>query len=155
MYTAWYLYQMVTQNSCARKEQFRFADLFKAFHLIESSHKLDIFLRKDLFSFIHVHHILTYHLNKNHYIHECSVYSVHDKIGQGFWTDSKKQTNYFFLDIVLKAMMNPRYLNRIHIIYAHWRPPRGKNTLTPNSHSGTFLGGWGRGEARAPPEFLG
>ena len=37
-------------------------DLFKAFDYIESSHKSDFFLRKDLFFIMRAQHVLSYHL---------------------------------------------------------------------------------------------
>ena len=37
-------------------------DLFKAFDLLESSHKSDIFIRKDLFSFMRAQIFMSYHL---------------------------------------------------------------------------------------------
>ena len=43
-YSRWYLI-----NRCASKDQFMLFDLFKAYGYIETSYKLDIFIRKDLF----------------------------------------------------------------------------------------------------------
>jgi len=39
-------------------------DLFKAFDKFESGHKSDIFIRKDLFSFMRAQHVMSYHLIK-------------------------------------------------------------------------------------------
>ena len=44
----------------ARKEQTLLFDLFKAFHQIESSHKWDFWLRKDIFSFTRSQYVLSY-----------------------------------------------------------------------------------------------
>ena len=37
-------------------------DQLKAFHQTENSHESGFFLRKNLFSFIRAHHVLSYHL---------------------------------------------------------------------------------------------
>ena len=44
------------------KEPSLLFDLFKALDQIESNNKSDIFLRKDLFSFMRAQHVLSYHL---------------------------------------------------------------------------------------------
>ena len=48
-------------NPCARKTQYLLFDLFKAFDCIESSHKSDIFTRKDPFSFMRAQYVMSYH----------------------------------------------------------------------------------------------
>ena len=54
--------------------QYLLFDLFKALDYIESSHKSGIFTRKDSFSFMHAHHILSYFLiiSTMHFTHRTS-----------------------------------------------------------------------------------
>ena len=47
---------------CARTEKSLLFDLFQAFDKIEPSHKSDICLRKDLYSFKRAQYVLSYHL---------------------------------------------------------------------------------------------
>ena len=49
-----------------RQAQSLLFDLVKAFHYIESSHKFDIFIRKDLYSFMRAQHVMSYHLTWYH-----------------------------------------------------------------------------------------
>ena len=56
--------RLLVRHRCARQEQSLIFDLCKAFDEIESSHKSDIFLRKELFSVMRAKHALFYHLLK-------------------------------------------------------------------------------------------
>ena len=47
-------------NRCARQEQSLLFDLYKAFDKLVSSHKHNIFLRRDLFSFMLAQHVMSY-----------------------------------------------------------------------------------------------
>ena len=56
-YIRWYL-----RNRCARKEQSLLFDLFKAFDNFKANYTGYFFLRKDIFSFMRVNHVLSYRL---------------------------------------------------------------------------------------------